>query len=205
MDGFERRKEQSREKILNAAEALFIKHGTSKVSVDDIARKAGVSKVTIYNLFGSKENLVHDCKLTVFNRIAGHSRKILTWKKSYLEKVQDIIQYWIDISNKYNLETISPELHDSLDPQSDPEMKNFQAEFQNLYLEFIKDGKKQGDLNPDISDEAASIYLEIFMQGINASPEIHAKFHRDPKLAHELFQLMLYGFSPAPEKAKKSR
>ena len=125
MDGFERRKEQSREKILNASEALFIKHGINKVSVDDIARKAGVSKVTIYNLFGSKENLVHDCRLTVINRIAGHSRKILTWKKSYLEKVQDIIQYWIDISDKYNTEAISPELLGSLESQSDPEMKNY--------------------------------------------------------------------------------
>jgi AcrR family transcriptional regulator len=200
MDGFERRKEQSRGKILNAAEALFIKHGTNKVSVDDIARKAGVSKVTIYNLFGSKENLVHDCRLTVINRIAGHSRKILTWKKSYLEKVQDIIQYWIDISDKYNIEAISPELLDNLEPQSDPEMKKFQEEFQNLFLEFIKDGKKRGDLNPDISDEAASIYLEIFMQGIKASPEIHARFHSDPKLARDLFSLMLYGFSPIPRR-----
>ena len=202
MDGFDRRKEQSREKILNASEALFIKHGINKVSVDDIARKAGVSKVTIYNLFGSKENLVHDCRLTVINRIAGHSRKILTWKKSYLEKVQDIIQYWIDISDKYNIEAISPELLDNLEPQSDPEMKKFQEEFQNLFLEFIKDGKKRGDLNPDISDEAASIYLEIFMQGIKASPEIHAKFHRDPKLARDLFSLMLYGFSPTQDKVK---
>ena len=200
MDGFERRKEQSRGKILHAAETLFIKHGINKVSVDDIARKAGVSKVTIYNLFGSKENLVHDCRLTVINRIAGHSRKILTWKKSYLEKVQDIIQYWIDISDKYNTEAISPELLGSLEPQSDPEMKKFQGEFQNLFLEFIKDGKKQGDLNPDISDEAASIYLEIFMQGIKASPEIHARFHSDPKLARDLFSLMLYGFSPIPRR-----
>ena len=200
MDGFERRKEQSRGKILHAAETLFIKHGINKVSVDDIARKAGVSKVTIYNLFGSKENLVHDCRLTVINRIAGHSRKILTWKKSYLEKVQDIIQYWIDISDKYNTEAISPELLGSLEPQSDPEMKKFQGEFQNLFLEFIKDGKKQGDLNPDISDEAASIYLEIFMQGIKASPEIHARFHSDPKLARDLFSLMLYGFSPIPDR-----
>jgi AcrR family transcriptional regulator len=202
MDGFERRKEQSRGKILNAAEALFIKHGTNKVSVDDIARKAGVSKVTIYNLFGSKENLAHDCRLSIINRIFGHSRKILTWKKSYLEKVQDIIQYWIDISDKYNTEAISPELLGSQEPESNPEMRKFQENFQNMYLEFIKEGKKQGDLNPDISDEASSIYLEIFMQGIRASPEIHAKFHSDPKLAHELLQLMLYGFSPTQDKAK---
>ena len=196
MDGFERRKEQSRGKILNAAEALFIKHGINKVSVDDIARKAGVSKVTIYNLFGSKGNLVHDYRLAVVNRIASGFREILTWKKSYLERAQDMIQYWIDISDKYNIEAIdSSELLDGWEPQSDPKVKTFQEEFQDLFLEFIKEGKKLGNLNPDISDEAASIYLGIFIQGIKASPEIHAKFHRDPKLAHDLFLLMLYGFS----------
>ena len=60
MDGFERRKEQSKEDIRRAAEELFSKFGADKVSVNDIARKAGVSQATIYNNFGSKDELVPD-------------------------------------------------------------------------------------------------------------------------------------------------
>ena len=57
MDGFARRKEQSKEDIRMAAWELFSQFGVDKVSMTDVARKAGVSQATIYNNFGSKEAL----------------------------------------------------------------------------------------------------------------------------------------------------
>ena len=53
MDGFNRRKEQKKESIRRAALELFKVYGFKKVSINDIASKAGVSQVTIYNHFGS--------------------------------------------------------------------------------------------------------------------------------------------------------
>ena len=49
--------EEKRQQILAAATALFIDEGYAGVSMDDIARHAGVSKQTVYNHFSSKENL----------------------------------------------------------------------------------------------------------------------------------------------------
>jgi len=60
VNGFERRKEQKKESIRRAALELFKLYGTKKVSISEIAEKAGVSQVTIYNHFGSKEELVRD-------------------------------------------------------------------------------------------------------------------------------------------------
>ena len=88
MDGFERRKEQSKEDIRRAAEELFSKFGADKVSVNDIARKAGVSQATIYNNFGSKDELVHDYLKSIVSNISVRFREILVWKKSYLEKFE---------------------------------------------------------------------------------------------------------------------
>ena len=76
MDGFERRKEQSKEDIRRAAEELFSRFGADKVSVNDIARKAGVSQATIYNNFGSKDELVHDYRKSIVDGIAGRFREI---------------------------------------------------------------------------------------------------------------------------------
>ena len=60
MNGFERRKEKKKESIRRAAMELFGAYGFGKVSINDIARKAGVSHVTIYNHFNSKEELISD-------------------------------------------------------------------------------------------------------------------------------------------------
>jgi TetR/AcrR family transcriptional repressor of mexJK operon len=46
-----------REAILDAAAARFLEDGYSACSIEGIAAEAGVSKVTIYNQFGGKEEL----------------------------------------------------------------------------------------------------------------------------------------------------
>ena len=51
-------------KIMQAAKDLFMAEGYGAVSMDEVARSAGVSKATVYSHFGSKEKLfaaiIHD-------------------------------------------------------------------------------------------------------------------------------------------------
>ena len=48
--------EQAKQKrILHAAQDLFGQHGFKRVAIDEIARKAGVSKGTVYNFAESKD------------------------------------------------------------------------------------------------------------------------------------------------------
>ena len=43
--------------ILEAAKRMFVSHGFERVSMDQIAAEAGVSKLTVYSHFGDKESL----------------------------------------------------------------------------------------------------------------------------------------------------
>ena len=43
--------------ILAAAKRMFVSHGFERVSMDQIASEAGVSKLTVYSHFGDKESL----------------------------------------------------------------------------------------------------------------------------------------------------
>jgi len=185
MDGFERRKEQSKEDIRRAAEELFSRFGADKVSVNDIAHKAGVSQATIYNNFGSKDELVHDYRKTIVNTIASRFREILVWKKSYVEKLQGLLQSCIDIADRYKIEIESSE-------EKQPH-NSIGKEIESSFLEFIKEGKEQGNLRSDLSDEAIISYFKFFQQGISNDPGISAKMHRDTKLSQDLFSLFMYG------------
>src|SRR6202453_1684090 len=48
----------ARERLLAAADELFYREGVQSVGVDRVVQKAGVAKASLYNLFGSKEELV---------------------------------------------------------------------------------------------------------------------------------------------------
>lgn len=48
----------TRARILNAAKALFTRNGIDRVTIDQIARKAGVASPTIYAAFKSKEGVL---------------------------------------------------------------------------------------------------------------------------------------------------
>ncbi|GAB3045989.1 TetR/AcrR family transcriptional regulator [Spirosoma pulveris] len=51
-------KAKTRQHIIEAAQKLFLQHGYSDMSVDDLARELGISKKTIYNHFSSKSELL---------------------------------------------------------------------------------------------------------------------------------------------------
>lgn len=46
------------EKILSSAFQLFMKYGVRSVSMDDLCRKLGCSKKTLYNFFDNKKDLI---------------------------------------------------------------------------------------------------------------------------------------------------
>jgi len=179
MDRFERRKEQSKKDIRRAAEELFAKFGVDKVSINDISRRAKVSQATVYNNFGNKENLVHEYHGAITKKVASSFRGIIVMKKSWVDKLQGFLQSWIDIADRgdtQSLDSIGNEIEGSL-------------------REFIKEGKEQGNIRPDLSNDAIMTYIKFFQQGISHNPEIRNKINRDLKLSDDLLSLFNYGIS----------
>lgn len=52
--------QRTRDRILDAAESLFFQEGITTTGVDRVAAGAGVAIVTLYNHFGSKDNLLRE-------------------------------------------------------------------------------------------------------------------------------------------------
>jgi AcrR family transcriptional regulator len=52
-------KPSARERLLESANELFYREGVQSVGIDRVIEHAGVAKASLYNTFGSKEELVH--------------------------------------------------------------------------------------------------------------------------------------------------
>ena len=192
MNGFERRKERKKESIRRAAIELFQTYGFKKVSLSDIASKAGVSQVTIYNHFGSKEELVHDIVKTVFLSYIEKYREIIEGEKPFPEKLEIIVFAKTDLVSQYQGEWVHAVF------QNYPETQQFietawQQEVNQLMIDFFEEGKKQGYINPELSLEAILLYLEVIRKGMFASSGLIAKTENSEKLMRDLISLSLYG------------
>ena len=192
MNGFKRRKEQKKESIRRAAIELFQTYGFKKVSLSDIASKAGVSQVTIYNHFGSKEELVHDIVKTVFHSFREKYRAIIEGEKPFPEKLEIIVFEKTELASQYQGEWVQAVV------QSYPETQQFiettwRQEVNKLMIDFFEEGKKQGYINPELSLEAILLYLEVLRKGIFASSGLIAKTGSSEKLMRDLISLSIYG------------
>lgn len=49
----------ARERLLAAAQELFYEEGINTVGIDRVIERAGVAKASLYNVFGSKDELIH--------------------------------------------------------------------------------------------------------------------------------------------------
>ena len=192
MNGFERRKEQKKESIRRAAKELFQVHGFNKVSIGDIARKANVSHVTIYNHFGSKEELIRDVIKTVTYDMIEKSREIIEGDKPFLEKINQIIFRKSSLAGQYQGELIKMVARDY------PEMKHFinsllENEVNSLLDKLVEEGKKSKYINPELSSRSIMYYFMIIRNGIYADKELLENIEIDSKLAYDLNYLALYG------------
>src|SRR6202165_2861400 len=59
----------SREAIVEAAERLFLERGFGSVSMDELAKAAGVARRTLYNQFTSKEEIFREMLLRVSGQL----------------------------------------------------------------------------------------------------------------------------------------
>lgn len=93
--------EKKKKRLLEKSEELFWKYGYNSVSVDQIAAEAGISKMTIYKHFHSKEDLFIEI---MKNSIEYHMKKIMegiSEKYHTIEKIEHFYNYSRGLTKEY--------------------------------------------------------------------------------------------------------
>jgi AcrR family transcriptional regulator len=197
MDGFERRKEQSKEDIRKAAWELFRQFGVDRVSIADIARKAGVSQATIYNNFGSKAAIVREFVTGAVEELVARAEEVLTPNLPYREKMAVFLQFIANMmANGRPSVAESTIFASSVDVQNDPEIRRIRVsareKMTGLMLNLAAEGRQQGQVAATISDAALALYFGAFMD-IFSHPEMQFHYTQKPGIVQELGGLMMFG------------
>ncbi len=86
----ERKRRQARQRIIQAAEELFLERGFDGVSVGDIAERAEVGRTTFFRHFGDKQEVVFAKEQELIETIAAAGQAEGTAARSATEAVEQL-------------------------------------------------------------------------------------------------------------------
>ncbi|MGP4042138.1 TetR/AcrR family transcriptional regulator [Gracilibacillus sp. D59] len=161
MDGFKKRTQRKKNKILETSLRLFTNDGIKNVPIAKIASEANVSQVTIYNYFESKENLLYETMVYFVEIEYQKFQNIIDSDVSFPEKIEQIIFNKKDDAEKINEELYHYLMQDFSNEGSFIE-KVYQEKSIPLFEQLIAEGKKTGYIHRDISTEAMMVYIHMF-------------------------------------------
>ncbi len=94
--------EKKRIKIINSAMEEFSNNTYDKASTNRIVEKAGISKGSLFNYFGSKEKLYKDLEIFSIKEMAEAIVEKLNWKEpDILIRVKEIVTIKMEVLQKY--------------------------------------------------------------------------------------------------------
>lgn len=184
-------------RLMEKAEELFLDLGYRALSMDQIAEAAGISKMTIYKHFPSKEALFMEVILSLMERVSYEIEEALQQIPGCLEKIDFLMNYTFEESKRYSLalyhDIISiPYVTETL---IDEKIKLSRIMFEKI----IKDGVKTGEIRPgnvDFLTDMLMMVIEAF--GEKYLNKINSK--EDMKeITANFYDFLKYGLIGRPE------
>ncbi|QKG86084.1 TetR/AcrR family transcriptional regulator [Kroppenstedtia pulmonis] len=191
MNGYERRKQKKMEQILSASIQLFFKYGFQKVSVNEIAHKANVSPATIYNYFGTKEQLYSDSLIYWLDKQLVQYEDILDSGLSFPEKTKEIML--LEARNLNILADEFPKVPSSdfrgviqmMDTYNEQKVVPF-------FKKYVALGKQEGYIRKDQTEEMIMRYFTMFQNELVRNWE-GSNQERTTQSMDQLIELFFYG------------
>jgi len=180
--------------LVEAAHGLFWRYGIKRVSVEEICRAAGVSKMTFYNHFKNKVELA----LYVLRKVmqTGHEvyRGIMDRDVPFAEKAADFIQMKLDASDDVSREIIEEIMHSPI-PEIAEYMQQLSRQNVQLLLADLTKAQQNGEIRQDIKPEFLLYFIHHMIE-ISTEEQLTGMFSSPQDLTRELLSLFFYGILP---------
>ena len=140
------KKSKKRNQIIETAKGLFMRHGIKRVTIEEICKKAGASKMTFYKYFPNKIELVkhiwRNLQEEGFNKLdeidatdiplPEKIQLMFNWKREFVSNISDV---FIEEILHIHMEHIDME------------------EYRKRFMQFIENAQKRGEVRREIHPE----------------------------------------------------
>ena len=200
------------ERILTAAEALFAEHGFDAVSINAIAKHAGVSKANVFHHFNSKDELYIAVLRAACRDAADNLHHLQHDDRPFHTRLADFAREHINhiLAQHKVTRLIQREmLYNEPGRAQDIAEKVFGDIFQRL-VQILRDGQTRGELRADVDPAMVATLLigadVFFFQArglLQHFPDV--TFTKEPeRYSRMMIDMLLHGILPRTAAANKN-
>lgn len=179
-----------KQQIIQTAQAMFFKYGIADTGMDSIAEAASVSKMTIYNYFGSKEGLLESVVDEILAKTHGDFKVMIQESQDTIDLLNRLLQY-------REMDDITPVfVHDLMSgyPKIVERLFDFnEKEIMPAFEEAIFRGQQSGQIRKDISPHLLVLYLTSMKEFMSKPGRLEGLSIRT--VNEQLMSLLIHGIA----------
>ncbi len=180
-----------RDIILETGKELFWKFGYKRVTIEEICKEAGVSKMTYYKYFTNKIALVKTIMDSILQVSLTKYKSIMASDLPYPEKVVELIHL-----KKDQVEHMSSEFFKDYVQSGDPELISYleqlSGESMQMFLDDFRKAQDNGDIRQDLKIEFIMYVMNHLIE--MASEDALLNIYDEPQdLVMEITNFLFYG------------
>jgi AcrR family transcriptional regulator len=181
-----------RGQILVTGKELFWKFGFKRVTVEEICKEAGVSKMTYYKYFANKIDLVKTLLDEVLQASMKKYEAIMASNIPYPDKVVQMIEL-----KRESTHTMSSEFFKDYVQSGDPELiaylEKLSAENLQIFTEDFRKAQENGDIRKDLKVEFILAILNHLVDWAMNDKDLVELYEEPQDLAVEMTRFLFYG------------
>lgn len=180
--------------IVNKGKELFWKYGIRRVSIEEICREAGVSKMTFYKYFKNKNSLV----IHIFENLSKDQIKVYRefWESDIPmeEKVQRTIRMKLDSTDHVSMDLVL-DIYKSGDQELQDYFNQRTQEMLDIVRYDYREAQDKGLLRQDFSIDFI-MYLMNHLGEMISDQKLTSLYSDSSSLLRDLLEFFYYGIMP---------
>jgi AcrR family transcriptional regulator len=181
-------------RLMGAAKALFFRFGIRKVSVEEICREAGLSKMTFYRYFKDKDEIAIRVLKRYFGERMEIAEMILQEEAPFVDKLRRIAALKMQGLKDADDEMIREVMSDRESKPGKALGELLEGQARRTKQIFI-DLQKKGDLRKDIRVELILSLIEGLWKSLS-DEHLVGLYQDKSRLYEELFEAVYFGILP---------
>jgi len=187
-----------KEQIEQKAMELFWKHGFKKITIDEICKKANVSRKTFYTFFDNKNALIIYLYSKTIDQAYVEYDKVIKSDISFSEKLEKLLNQKIESTKNLSMEFVADLYH----PDAGELLTFFNQVIEQsmqFMRNFLIEAQKTGDIDPQLNIDYIMFILSKTIE-LCGTKEMMDMFPNASTMTKQISQTFIFGIAPLNKK-----